>query len=401
MSELSWNVIERTETHPGAVDTLGDLKLRISFSRDRLVRLGSVGGKWVAGFLRCRQQLSGPPFGDVQGLKIDHTLRSKKHFSCLNRHVLVMQIWWWTLAAFVAALVLPIFWLLFFALALTAITLTRENQQKTARKPSAPTAPAQVSVGSDEAVWEAVRQAQEQGEHFTDMQLAQIDVFLQCRRHVDESMEIARNTQNEVTRQSRLDFAKKRMEEMEELVQTYDLPVSVGNTDDFWLEYYDLSTPLFLARARKESPFDEEQEDSPVDLDGYIGKSWGEIVSELTGGANLVDGKQTWELAESHKHDLPTMLECCRAELKTLEQAGQLPAPYYFERSAILLRKQKEYDKEVQIIELYLAAVEAWNKENRNIRPNGGGARHDKIVYRLAKAKQLASKNKRIEDSSQ
>jgi hypothetical protein len=33
------------------------------------------------------------------------------------------------------------------------------------------------------------------------------------------------------------------------------------------------------------------------------GKTFGEAISESTGGVNLVDGKQTWELAESKKDD--------------------------------------------------------------------------------------------------
>ena len=128
----------------------------------------------------------------------------------------------------------------------------------------------------------------------------------------------------------------------------------------------------------------------PVDISGFIGKPWGQIVSELTGGSNLVDGKQTWELADEFKHDLPKMLECCHAELKTLEQAGQIPAPYYFERAAILLRKQKQYVKEVKICELYLDAVNAWNQAHNNRRPNGPGARHDKILQSF-KARDLAA----------
>ncbi len=65
-------------------------------------------------------------------------------------------------------------------------------------------------------------------------------------------------------------------------------------------------------------------------------KTSGELISELIDGANLVDGKQTWELAEENKVDLQTMKRCCDAELKTMDKTGLVPAPYYFERVAIL-----------------------------------------------------------------
>ena len=65
-------------------------------------------------------------------------------------------------------------------------------------------------------------------------------------------------------------------------------------------------------------------------------KTSGELIAEVTEGANLVEGKQTWEYAEEKKHDIGYMKKCCDAELKTMEKAGLVPAPYYFERVAIL-----------------------------------------------------------------
>ena len=210
--------------------------------------------------------------------------------------------------------------------------------------------------------------------------------FLRCKQVMEESLEIAERTQNEITRSSRLEVAKENLERLESLTRDPNCPLKLRNSDEIWSDYYRLSGSASVAAW---------EEDKPVDSNNFIGRPWGEIVAEMTGGANLVDGKQTWELADQYKHDLPKMLECCQAELRTMEQAGQIPAPFYFERAAILLRKAKEYESEVKLIELYLAAINSWNQVDGNAK-QWGGARHDKILQRYEKAKQLASKHKKL-----
>ncbi len=44
----------------------------------------------------------------------------------------------------------------------------------------------------------------------------------------------------------------------------------------------------------------------------------------------------------------------------------------------------------------FLKPGAAWNQVNGNSRPAGGGARHEKILQRYEKAKQLLSKNKKL-----
>lgn len=83
-------------------------------------------------------------------------------------------------------------------------------------------------------------------------------------------------------------------------------------------------------------------------------KTSGELIAEVTDGANLVDGKQTWELVDEKKHDIEAMKRCCDAELKTMEKADMVPAPYYFERVAILSRKEKNYEQEIFYCAQYL-----------------------------------------------
>ena len=124
------------------------------------------------------------------------------------------------------------------------------------------------------------------------------------------------------------------------------------------------------------------------------GQTLGEAIAESTNGVNLVDGKQTWELAEDKKHELSTMLKCCDAELATYRKTGMVPAPFYFERVAILYRKQKNYSQEVNHCEKYIEVVGEYYNKN-NLPQNEGvkmGPRYKAIVNRLSKAKELLSK---------
>ncbi|MBU4233280.1 MAG: hypothetical protein L6277_12120 [Desulfobacterales bacterium] len=61
-------------------------------------------------------------------------------------------------------------------------------------------------------------------------------------------------------------------------------------------------------------------------------------------GKNLsakVDGKPTYEYAESHKNDLEMMKRCCDEEINNFKINMIAPAPFYFERVAILSNKIK------------------------------------------------------------
>jgi hypothetical protein len=124
-------------------------------------------------------------------------------------------------------------------------------------------------------------------------------------------------------------------------------------------------------------------------------KTSGELIAEVTGGVNLVDGKQTWEHAETNKDDIEVMKRCCDAELKTMASAGLVSAPFYFERVAILSRKQKNYRQEVEYCERYIQAVEKFYQApgcegHADVRK---GPRYQAIVARLPKAKELLAAN--------
>ena len=121
----------------------------------------------------------------------------------------------------------------------------------------------------------------------------------------------------------------------------------------------------------------------------------GTFITELADASNLVDGSPTWEHAEQGKHDLQTMLRCCTAELETMMRTGFVAAPYYFERAAILLRKEKDFDQEILICEQYITAVENHYREKAgsgfaDVRK---GPRYQAIRSRLAKARILRDKH--------
>lgn len=125
-------------------------------------------------------------------------------------------------------------------------------------------------------------------------------------------------------------------------------------------------------------------------------KTSGELIAEITDGANLVDGKQTWELAEEKKHDIDAMKHCCDAELNTMDKAGMVPAPYYFERVAILSRKEKNYEQEIFYCAQYIEKVEEFYLKNGT--PGIADVRksptYQAIVKRLQKARELYAKQR-------
>jgi hypothetical protein len=106
-----------------------------------------------------------------------------------------------------------------------------------------------------------------------------------------------------------------------------------------------------------------------------------------------VDGAPTWVHAQKAggKRDLELMKRCCREELKTAAANGWAPAPFYFERVAILSRKAKNFAQEVEFCGIYLAAVEEFYKKGGVRRDRGVamGPTHTAIQSRVVKARQL------------
>ena len=123
-------------------------------------------------------------------------------------------------------------------------------------------------------------------------------------------------------------------------------------------------------------------------------KKSNEFIAEATFGSNLVDGEPTWKWAEEHKDDLEVMKRCCDAELITMKKCGLVPAPYYFERVAILSRKNSDYRQEIFYCEQYIKMVEDFYIQNGTlgIADVRESPRFKRIVKRLQQAKKLYAK---------
>ena len=66
--------------------------------------------------------------------------------------------------------------------------------------------------------------------------------------------------------------------------------------------------------------------------------------------------KQDWKAVKDspeHKKNLDLMLACCKAEIEASQSNFVFPAPDCFKRVTSLLRKQKDYARELGIVELY------------------------------------------------
>lgn len=123
-------------------------------------------------------------------------------------------------------------------------------------------------------------------------------------------------------------------------------------------------------------------------------KTSGELISEVTNNTDLVDNKQTWQLADEKKDNIEAMQKCCEAEIRTMAVTDLIAAPYYFERVAILARKQKNHALEVRICEEYISSIDTYYKKMKgeSVADVRKGPRYQAIVKRLPKAKELLAK---------
>lgn len=115
-----------------------------------------------------------------------------------------------------------------------------------------------------------------------------------------------------------------------------------------------------------------------------------------------VNGSPTYALAESHRDNLEAMLACCRAETENYlsQRAGQRvsPAPFYFERAAILSRKAKKFEQEIEICQQWKALIDDY--KSQPIVKNGLSTKthlstkSKALINRITKAKELLRKSR-------
>lgn len=140
-----------------------------------------------------------------------------------------------------------------------------------------------------------------------------------------------------------------------------------------------LARPLLSAEARRalSDPWHRRAVEEML----CTGKTFG----EATGGRGVII--QTRDEAEFREHlrstdnDLAAQLRVVREGLEDYFSKGEFPAPYYWYRVAVILRKAKEYDLEARFCEAF----------GRHF-AGGNGARYAEIVARASKARQLAAK---------
>ncbi len=108
-------------------------------------------------------------------------------------------------------------------------------------------------------------------------------------------------------------------------------------------------------------------------------------------GEATVGGVPTYELAETARHDLEALKECCKAELEAFQRGGCIlaPAPYYFDRVTVVATKQKDWKTVLEWGEAYLEALEVY--KDTNINPNKAqvwnSPRVESLQKRLTKAR--------------
>jgi hypothetical protein len=198
-----------------------------------------------------------------------------------------------------------------------------------------------------------------------------------------------------------------------EFIKLFILVIALGAVGIFfYLKHTDEKQQKEASRLRKQlgsagNPSDQHSAEqsshenirkSAVETMFDEGLTYGEAVAKATGGANLVDGKQTWEHAGDSKHDINVMKKCCDAEIETWRKTGDCPAPYYFWRVAVLSRKQKDYVQEVNYCERYLDMLrEGYSRDDMSfetaLETRVLSARMCDIYERLPKAKALLAKH--------
>ncbi len=63
--------------------------------------------------------------------------------------------------------------------------------------------------------------------------------------------------------------------------------------------------------------------------------------------------------------DINTIVKNCRDEIQKSEDSGIMPSPKYFEQVAVISRKDKCYENEIAICEMYIGLVKQYAAKNK------------------------------------
>ncbi len=67
---------------------------------------------------------------------------------------------------------------------------------------------------------------------------------------------------------------------------------------------------------------------------------------------------------QSSSIDIHGVVKNCRDEIQKAEDSGLMPSPKYFEQVAVLSRKEKRYENEIAICEMYIGLVKQYAIKN-------------------------------------
>jgi len=63
--------------------------------------------------------------------------------------------------------------------------------------------------------------------------------------------------------------------------------------------------------------------------------------------------------------DIHSVVKHCRLEIEKSKDSGIMPSPRFFEQAAILSRKQRNYDNEIAICDLYVKLAKDFATKNK------------------------------------
>lgn len=163
---------------------------------------------------------------------------------------------------------------------------------------------------------------------FTDDEIQTVTLMAQRLTDIiNESLNLANDSKKLDTKLSRLAVAKEKLESIKELAEKYPFIVLTKLTD---VERTILSLELEFEQLVE---------------------------------ANLEKEVQARESVEYKHHDLELMKQRCEYELASMRKNGEVAAPYFFERVAILSRKLKNYEQEVLYCEMYISELDRFYAE--------------------------------------
>ena len=90
-----------------------------------------------------------------------------------------------------------------------------------------------------------------------------------------------------------------------------------------------------------------------------------QIIEKAASHAHHDNHNLTAELDVNDDYDIHEMVERCRDEIQAFEDEGVMPSPKFFEQVAILSRKEKNYENEVAICELYIELINQYAAKNQ------------------------------------